>query len=239
MRASSFGVFHSVFRNVVVIVIIFLAAPLNIFAEGADLILINGNILTVDPRDSIAHAIAIGEGKILAVGSNEEVRKHARKDTRIVDLHGRTATPGLIDSHCHFDETGVLFDIDLSNVKNIGEVVELVRKKASQVQPGTWIVGSGWDESKLSELRYVTAADLDKASLNNPVWLWHTTGHYGVANSKAMQLAEIKAETKDPAAGVIDRDTNGQPTGLLKEDPAWNLSYASFLLTQGNSSARE
>ena len=72
-------------------------------------------------------------------------------------------------------------------------------------------------------VRYVTAADLDKVSPNNPVWLWHTTGHYGVANSKAMQLAEIKAETKDPPAGTIDRDTNGQPTGVLKEDPAMEL----------------
>ena len=211
------------FRAVVAAIIFFFSYRLNIFAEGADLILINGKIITVDAKDSIAQAIAIREGKILAVGANEEIRKQAGKDTRIIDLHGRTATPGLIDTHCHFDETAILYDIDLSNVKNISEAVELVRKKASEVQPGTWIGGSGWDESKLSELRYITAADLDKVSPNNPVWLWHTTWHYGVANSMALKLAKINAETKDPEAGIIDRDTNGRPTGVLKEEPAMDL----------------
>ena len=192
-------------------------------AANADLILINGKIITVDEKDSIAEAIAISDGKIVAVGSNDDIRKLAGKNTKIIDLQGRTATPGLIDTHCHFDGSNLLYIVDLSNIKKIPEAVELVRKKVFELQPGAWVVGSGWDEGKLAELRYITAADLDPVSPENPVWLWHTTGHYGVANTKALQLAKISAETKNPPAGIIDRDPNGKPSGVLKEDPAMQL----------------
>jgi predicted amidohydrolase YtcJ len=189
----------------------------------ADLLLINGKIITVDAKDSVAQALAIQNGKIVAVGSNDEVRKHAAKDARIIDLHGRTATPGLIDSHCHFDETTTLYDLDLSNIKSVAEAIELVRQKVAHTPPNVWIQGAGWDESKLAELRYIYASDLDKVSPSNPVWLAHTTGHYGVANSQALRLAKITADTKNPPAGIIDRDSQGHPTGVLKEDPAMNL----------------
>ena len=186
-------------------------------SSSPDLILINGKIITVDAKDSVAQALAIHNGKIVAVGSNDQIRKLAPKDAQVIDLHGRTATPGLIDSHCHFDETDRLYGIELSNIKNIAEAVELVRQKAASSKPGEWIQGSGWDEGKLSDKRYITAADLDKVSPNNPVWLTHTTGHYGVANSAALRLAKISKETKDPTGGTIDRDSAGQPTGVLKE----------------------
>jgi predicted amidohydrolase YtcJ len=199
-------------------------APPNAESQGnADLLLINGKIITVDAKDSVAQAIAIQNGKIVAVGSNNEVRKRAAKDARIIDLHGRTATPGLIDSHCHFDETATIYDLDLSNIKSVAEAVELVRQKVAHTPPNVWIQGAGWDESKLAELRYIYASDLDKISPNNPVWLAHTTGHYGVANSQALRLAKITADTKNPPAGIIDRDSQGRPTGVLKEDPAMNL----------------
>lgn len=190
---------------------------------NAHLLLINGKIITVDAKDSVAQAIAIQNGKIVAVGSNNEVRKHAPKNARIIDLHGRTATPGLIDSHCHFDETTTIYDLDLSNIKSVAEAVELVRQKVAHTPPNVWIQGAGWDESKLTELRYIYASDLDKVSPNNPVWLGHTTGHYGVANSQALRLAKITTDTNNPPAGTIDRDSNGRPTGILKEDPAMNL----------------
>jgi predicted amidohydrolase YtcJ len=183
----------------------------------ADLILLNAKIITMDPADSVAQALAIAGGKILAVGNNEAIRKLASPTTRVMDLHGLTVTPGLIDSHCHFDETAVLYELDLSNAKNIAEVVEMVRAKAARIKPGEWIAGAGWDESKLAELRYLRASDLDPASPNNPVWLTHTTGHYGVANSNALRLARITAATANPAAGTIDRDAAGTPTGVLKE----------------------
>lgn len=201
---------------------IFLARE-SIGATNADLILINGKIITVDAKDSIAQAVAISDGKILAVGSNDEIQKRADKNTKVIDLQGRTATPGLIDTHCHFDGARLLYTLDLSNVKNIPEAMELVSKRVSQLQPGAWLVGEGWDEGKLSESRYITTADLDPVSAENPVWLWHTTGHYGVANTKALQMAKITKETKNPTAGIIERNANGEPTGVLKEDPAMEL----------------
>jgi predicted amidohydrolase YtcJ len=186
-------------------------------AEQADLILVNGKILTVDAADSVAQAVAIRGGKILAVGSNEEVRALAAKDARVIDLHGRTATPGLIDTHCHFDESGAIYSIDLSDAAKLDDVLQRVREKAASLKPGEWITGGGWDEGKLAERRLIQAADLDKAAPQNPVWLFQTMGHYGTANSAAMKLAKIASGTKNPEAGTIDHDASGKPTGVLKE----------------------
>ncbi len=199
--------------------LLFLATGIFMQAQNADLILINGKILTVDAKDSIAQAVAISAGKIIAVGSTEDVKKMAAKNAQVIDLHGRTATPGLIDSHCHFQEAAVLYDVEVSDpsIRQIGDVLKRVEEKAASLKPGQWVRGSGWDEGKFAELRYLYASDLDRAAPNNPVWLEHTTGHYGAANSAAMKLAGITRETKDPPAGTIDRDANGQPTGVLKE----------------------
>jgi predicted amidohydrolase YtcJ len=187
-------------------------------SQTADLILVNGRILTVDATDSIAQAVAIVNGKIIAVGSNESVKK-AAPAVRMIDLRGRTATPGLIDTHCHFQAVGALYDVDLSDpsIKQMRDILQRVQEKAATLKPGQWLRGSGWDEGKLSELRYVYASDLDKVAPNNPVWLMHTTGHYGVANTQALKLANIARATKDPPAGTIDRDSAGNPTGVLKE----------------------
>ena len=184
-----------------------------------DLVLINGKILTVDAKDSIAEAVAIRGGKIIAVGSNAEIQQRAAKETRVVDLHGRTATPGLIDSHGHFVDGGVsdLYDVGLSDAASIADIVRRVRERAASLKLGEWVLGSGWDEGKLSDHRYVFASDLDKAAPNNPVWLTHTTGHYGASNSYAMKMAHITAATQNPPAGTIDRDAQGAPTGVLKE----------------------
>lgn len=186
-------------------------------AGDSDLILIHGKIITVDAKDSIAEALAIHDGKIVAVGADDEIRKLVPKNARVIDLHGRTVTPGLIDAHCHFDETNKLYGIELSEITKISQAVELVRQKVASSKSNEWIRGAGWDEGKLADRRYITAADLDKVAPNNPVWLVHTTGHYGVANSAALRLAKISRDTKDPQSGTIDRDANGAPTGVLKE----------------------
>ncbi|MBS1842640.1 MAG: amidohydrolase family protein [Acidobacteria bacterium] len=209
-------------RSIVLAVVTFAIFAAPAFSQSSDVVLINGKIITVDAKDSIAQAIAIHDGKIAAVGSNDEIRKLAPKGARVIDLRGLTVTPGLIDSHCHFDETSVLYDITLSEVTSIKDTLELVRKKAATLKPGEWIRGAGWDEAKFAERRYITAADLDAVAPNNPVWLQHTTGHYGVANSYALRLANVSAETKDPEAGIIVRDNSGQPAGVLKET-AMNL----------------
>jgi predicted amidohydrolase YtcJ len=186
---------------------------------AADLILINGKILTVDAKDSIVEAVAIRGGKIIAIGSNTEIQQSASKETHIIDLHGRTATPGFIDSHGHFADGAVneLYHVNLSDAASVADIVQRVRQRAAKLKPGEWVLGNGWDEGKLSDHRYVFAADLDKAAPNNPAWLSHTTGHYGVTNSFALKLAHVTADTKNPTAGTIDRDAQGAPTGVLKE----------------------
>lgn len=191
---------------------------------AADLVLVHGHILTVDANDSVAQAIAVRHGVIVKVGTDAEVLEFAGNapGVRTIDLHGHTATPGLIDTHAHIADGGVeeLYGIKLSDATSVAEIVARVRAKIALVKPGEWVSGSGWDEGKLAEHRYVTAADLDAVAPNNPVWLIHTTGHYGVANSLALKLAHITARTVDPTAGTIDRDPHGNPTGVLKEDSA-------------------
>lgn len=186
---------------------------------AADLVLLHGKIITVDAKDSIAEAVAIRGNKIVAVGGEREITPLIGKGTQVIDLGGRTATPGLIDSHCHFAAGGEteLYDVNLSDAARIDDVVRKVRERAGTLKPGEWLLGSGWDEGKLAELRYVLASDLDAVTPNNPVWLTHTTGHYGVANSYALKLAHLTAETRNPPEGTIDRDTQGRPTGVLKE----------------------
>ena len=185
----------------------------------ADLVLVNGKVITVDPRDRVAQAVAVRAGSIVAVGSDAEVRAWIGPSTRIVDLRGRTATPGLIDSHCHFDGTDLLFELDLSypTVKSVADVVAKVRERAAATKPGEWIRGRGWDEGKLTEKRYVLATDLDAAAPDHPVYLTHTMGHYATANSRALTLAKVGKETSDPPAGTIDRLPDGRPSGVLKE----------------------
>ena len=195
-------------------------------AQGpaADLVLLHGHILTVDTKDTVAQAIAIRHGVIVKVGSDAEVLQFAGNapGIRTINLRGRTATPGLIDTHAHIAEGGVaeLYGVKLSDAASIADIVARVKAKVALAKPGEWVTGSGWDEGKLAERRYVTAADLDAVAPNNPVWLLHTTGHYGVANSLALKLAHITAATPDPTAGTIDRDSRGNPTGVLKEEAA-------------------
>lgn len=184
-----------------------------------DMILMNGKIITIDPEDSIAEAVAIKGGKIIAVCTNKMVKKMIGKSTQVIDLKGLTATPGLIDSHCHFSGASMLYVVDLSYpaVKKIPDVIEKVKAKIESLKPGEWVRGRGWDEGKLEELRYIYASDIDPVSPDNPVWLIHTMGHYGTANSYALKLAKITKDTPDPPGGTIDRYPDGTPTGVLKE----------------------
>ncbi len=189
--------------------------------DPADLILVDGNVITVDPAGSIAEAVAIRDDRIAAVGTTAEIEALAGPATRRVELEGRTVTPGLLDVHLHFANSGPrrLFALDLSypNVESVADVVGVVAEQASRLAEDEWVQGGGWDEGKFEELRYIYAADLDSVSRGHPVWLSHTMGHYGVANSRALEMAGITAETPDPPGGTIDRYLDGTPTGVLKE----------------------
>jgi len=187
----------------------------------ADLVLLDGHVITVDAEDRVAQALAVRDGKIVDVGSSHEMETYVGPQTTRIDLHGRTVTPGLLDAHAHFWSSGAdrLYVLDLSypNVTSIQEVVAAVAEQVADIEPGEWVQGRGWDEGKLEELRYVYASDLDAVAPKNPVWLTHTMGHYGVANSLALQMADISSRTADPDGGTIDRAPDGTPTGVLKE----------------------
>jgi predicted amidohydrolase YtcJ len=198
-----------------------LAWPASAQQARADLVLVNGRVLTVDAADRVAQAVAIAGNRIVAVGTNDEVMRAAAPGAKRIDLGGRAITPGLLDAHDHFSGGGGdrLFVIDLSypNVKTMADVAAAIRGKVATAAKGAWIQGRGWDEGKLEERRVITAKDLDAVSPDNPVYLTQTTGHYGVANSVALRLAGITKDTRDPPGATIDRYPDGAPTGVLKE----------------------
>jgi predicted amidohydrolase YtcJ len=203
-----------------------LALGLNVQAAEAaqappDLLLLNGRVITMDAEDTVAEALAIRAGRIAAVGDSAAIEALAGPGTERIDLAGRTATPGLLDSHLHLSSGGLqeLVQAELSypRVKSIAEVAALLTQRRAQAAAGEWLLGRGWDEGKLVERRYILAADLDPVTGEHPAWLTHTMGHYGTANSMALRLAGITRDTPDPPGGVIDRGEDGEPTGVLKE----------------------
>lgn len=185
----------------------------------ADLVLMRGSIITVDGNDDVFEALAVRDGRIVRLGTNGAIERLVGPKTRVIELAGRAVTPGLIDAHAHVVSTGLaeLFEIELSDARRMQDILDRLARRAAAARPGEWLLGSGWDEGKLAEHRYPTAADLDRAAPNNPVWLNNVTGHFGVANSAALKLAGISASTPAPAAGVIEHGADGQPTGILKE----------------------
>lgn len=188
--------------------------------QTADVVLFNGKVLSVDANDTVYEALAIRGERILAVGSNRDISSLAGARTRRIDLKGRAVTPGLLDTHLHLGSgTSEVYSINLGypNVRNMADVVRLVKERVEKAEKGEWIRGGGWDEGKLEEKRYIYARDLDPVSPDNPVVLTHTMGHYLVANSAALRAAGITRDTADPPGGTIDRGPDGEPTGILKE----------------------
>ena len=198
--------------------------PLQLPAQSprrADVVLLNGHVITVDANDRIAQAIAIRGEKIIAVGTDAQILRLADSRTQRIDLRGRTVTPGLLDAHNHFAGGGgdrlFVVDVGYPAAKSVADIVAAVGAQANKVAAGVWVEGRGWDEGKLAERRLPNAQDLDAVSSQNPVWIQQTTGHYGVANSVALAKAGITKETRDPPNGTIDRFPDGTPTGVLKE----------------------
>ncbi len=224
--------------------ILALAVAPGVFAKAkgvkADTVLINGKIITVDANDSIARAVAIKDGRIIAVGTRNQIRPYMNARTVVIDLHGRTATPGMIDTHGHFNGADLLYSLDLSvlQVSSIEDVKAKIAAQCDLVGPGEWVQGSKWAAVHLAEHRPIYASDLDPVSPDNPVFLLETSYHQATANSYALELAGIDASTPDPPGGLIDRDADGNPTGLLKESAVWWVAamippYTQEQVTEG------
>lgn len=186
----------------------------------ADLVLINGNIITMNPKQAKAQAVAIKDGKLAAVGSDKQILPYAGKGTRRIDLKGKTLVPGFIDAHVHGASVGrSLSQVNVRGVKSIKEMQRKVKLWARKTSKGGWIIGHGWDQDHLKERRYPSRWDLDQAAPNNPVFLIRVCGHAGVANTKALELAGITRRTKAPEGGCIDRDSEiKEPNGILREN---------------------
>ncbi len=192
----------------------------------ADLVLTNGNVLTMNPSKPHAQAIAVKDDRIIEVGTNKEIKPWIGKNTKIISLKGKTVVPGFIDTHAHVTGYGKsLKQINLRGVNSIKEMQKKLKKRIQKTGKGQWILGRGWDQDRLTERRYPTRWDLDKFSPNNPVILTRVCGHVCVANSQALELANITREATLPPAGQIDKDPKtGEPTGILREN-AMNLVW--------------
>jgi len=188
-------------------------------------ILVDGKIRTLDRVRPTAEALAIGGGRILAVGSNDSIRALAGADTVIDNLEGRSLLPGLVDAHVHWSGTAqALFSVKLDDVVSRDQAVERVAERAGKTVPGAWITGYGWSHADWkSDPRFPTAHDLDGVTPNHPVMLKARSGHAAWVNSIAMRMCGIDGDTADPAGGQIMRDDLGTPTGVFLEWTAMDL----------------
>jgi predicted amidohydrolase YtcJ len=184
----------------------------------SNLILYNGKITTQDPNIPHATALAIRDGRILAVGMDADMRALAGPDTRQIDLDGRRVLPGLTDSHFHYYDWALSRRwLSLAATTCLSDLREQVARAVSETPPGQWILGRGWNETRWSVPQMPTRADLDDVAPAHPAILWRSDMHLAVVNSLALQKADITGDTSPPAEGVIDHDASGQPTGVLRE----------------------
>ncbi|HET7292520.1 MAG TPA: amidohydrolase [Vicinamibacteria bacterium] len=186
--------------------------------QEAELVLHNGNILTVDPGQPRAQAVAIARGRFVAVGDDADVLNLAAARTRKLDLGGRTVVPGFIDAHSHPASAGYahLKQVDCA-FDSIGKIVDALRARAAKTPPGQWVLGFKYDDTKTAEARFLTRADLDAVSPAHPVYVQHRGGHTAYVNSRALAAAKVSEATADPEGGRFYRDESGRLTGRVAE----------------------
>ena len=224
---------------------VLLTGSLNAQVPPADLVLLGGNVVTMDAATPKAEAVAIRNGRILAVGSNQKVLNLADGNTKRLDLNGAFVTPGFIEGHAHFLGLGdSLMKLRLAKTKSWKEVIEMVEAAASVSEPGQWIVGRGWHQSKWDSLPepnidgYPDTASLSKLTPNNPVMLTHASGHMCVANDYAMRLAGVDKNTSPPDGGEILHDSSGRPIGVFRET-AEDLIIKAYARDEAKKSVAE
>jgi predicted amidohydrolase YtcJ len=214
--------------------------------EPADLVLVNGKVATVDDNLPEARAVAVRGDRIVAVGAEKDIRPLIGASTKVIDLKGALAVPGLIDSHGHFTGLGEsMMILDLAKARNWDEIVAMVAAAAKARKPGEWIRGRGWHQEKwdrvpkpnVDGLPYHDA--LSRAAPRNPVLLEHASGHSSLANAKAMELSGITARTPDPPGGQIIRDAKGDPIGAFLENAQGLIRVREPKLAPEEAVARE
>lgn len=185
---------------------------------------LNGKILTMDQNSSIAEAVLIERDRILAVGSNEEIRQQIDDETQMFDLEGKTMMPGVIDAHSHFPGSGLhVVAVDLNSppigaVTSIEQALRLLKQKAEQTPKGETIFAFGYDDTVLKEKRHFNRIELDRVSSEHPIYVMHISAHLGVANSFLLQKAGITKDTPNPKGGEIHKNpSTGELSGLLLE----------------------
>lgn len=190
------------------------------FAQNltADLIVVNAKVHTMDSAKRTAEAFAVMGNKIVAVGTNDEIKKLANAETKTIDAQGKVVIPGFNDAHVHFLEGGYqLSSVDLRDAKSPEEFVKRIKEFAAKLPKGRWILGGKWDHENWTPNNLPTAAMIDAVTPDNPVFIDRLDGHMALANSAAMKLAGVDKNTKDVAGGEIVRDKDGNPTGVFKD----------------------
>lgn len=222
-----------IYSLVVIILGIGISSP--VFAgEFAEIIYHGGNIITINDAQPRTEAVAVKDGKILTVGSMKEVLDSKGSDTQMVDLKGSTMLPGFVDAHGHVMGGGLqalsanLLAAPDGNVKDMASLQKVLREwmenNADAVEKIKLVVGFGYDNAQLAELRHPTRDDLDEVSEDLPILLVHQSGHIISVNSKALEIGKITAQTANPSGGVIQRGEDGnEPSGVLEETAAFPL----------------
>jgi predicted amidohydrolase YtcJ len=204
---------------------------------AADLVLTNGNVLTVEDDQPKAQAVAMSGDKIIAVGSSADIAAYIGDNTEVIDLMGKTAIPGFIEGHGHYTSYGDSFyRLELRYDSSWQKIVDKVERAVEGAEPGEWIVGRGWHQDKWTTKEDILVDGIpihDKLSAvspNNPVMLIHTSGHGVYANQAAMDEANIKGDTVPPEGGEIVLKADGTPTGMMREaaQDAIRASFAEF-----------
>jgi predicted amidohydrolase YtcJ len=190
----------------------------------ADIIFMHANVYTGVPDNTPfssiqrEEAIAVRGDRIQAVGKTIEILKLKGPQTQVIDLAGHFLMPGFNDAHLHLNDAGTTkLSVDLTGVKSLDDLREKVLKKVEEAKAGDWILGAGWDETLWPVKVTPTRWDLDEVSGGHPVFLGRIDGHIAVANTRALQLGSITLASRDPQGGKIDRNENGEPTGILRE----------------------
>src|SRR5437899_3349011 len=196
----------------------------------ADLIVTNGRIATLDDRGSIVSAVAVKQGRVLAVGSDRDVEPHRGDRTRAIDLEGHSVIPGLNDSHIHPIRCGLNFNIELrwDGVPSLADALRMLRDQARRTPPPQWVrVVGGWTEFQFAERRMPTLEELNAAAPDTPVFVLHLYDR-ALLNGAALRAVGYTKDTPDPPGGYIERDRNGNPTGLLVAKPNAMILYSTL-----------